>query len=250
MIIDTHCHLYKEDYDDLDEVLNELKEKSIKVIVNGCSVKTNKEAIELANTYDFVYATVGFHPSEIEGINESDYEELEGQLNNNNVIGIGEIGLDYYWDEENKERQKEALERQLNIAKKYNKPVIIHNREATNDIYNILKNYNLKGIIHAFSGSIETARMFIGLGYKLGVGGVLTFKNSSLKDVIKKIDMEYIVLETDSPYLTPEPYRGKRNKPTYVTLVADKLAQIKGLSYSEICKETTVNVVHLFDLND
>jgi TatD DNase family protein len=137
---------------------------------------------------------IGFHPERIDNIKESDYEELESQLANKKVLGIGEIGLDYYWNKDNKEQQKAMFRRLLDIAQKYNKPVAIHSREATNDVYNVLKEYNLKGIIHAFSGSKETAIMFIKLGYMIGVGGVLTFKNSNLKDVIKDIDLEYIVL--------------------------------------------------------
>jgi TatD DNase family protein len=212
-------------------------------------LKTNEEAIEISNTYPFIYSTVGFHPSEIDKIKEDDYLKLENQLKNTKVVAIGEIGLDYYWNKNNKEQQIEMFKKQLDIASEYNKPVIIHSREATEDVLEILHSYKLKGIIHAFSGSIETARQFIMLGYKLGIGGVLTFKNSKLYEVIKDIDLEYIVLETDSPYLTPEPYRGSRNKPTYVSLVAKKISEIKNVSYEDVCSITYNNTVSLFDLN-
>jgi TatD DNase family protein len=221
----------------------------MKVIINGCDLKTNEEAIEISNSYPFIYATVGFHPSEIDKIKEEDYLKLEEQLKNDKVIGIGEIGLDYYWNDSNKEEQKNMFKRQLDIAAKYNKPIIVHNREATKDVLDILTEYKLKGIIHAFSGSIETAREFIKLGYKLGIGGILTFKNSKLYEVIKEIDLEYIVLETDSPYLTPEPFRGHRNKPTNVSLVAKKISEIKNVSYEDVCSITYNNTKVLFDLN-
>lgn len=248
MMIDTHCHLYKEEYDDLELIIDEVEKSNMVIIINGCNKNTNQEAIDLANEYDFIYATIGFHPSEIDSVKESDYLLLEQQLVNNKVVGIGEIGLDYYWNKENKEEQKVMFERQLSIAKKYNKPVIIHSRDAISDTYDILSQYRLNGILHAFSGSLETAKQFIKLGYKLGIGGVLTFKNSMLKDVIKDIDLKYIVLETDSPYLTPEPHRGKKNKPTYVSLVAEKLSKIKGIEYNEVCKLTTSNANSVFDL--
>lgn len=249
MLFDTHCHLYRSDYDDLDSIIEEIKDKNMKVIINGCDLKTNEEAIEISNSYPFIYATVGFHPSEIDKIKEEDYLKLEEQLKNDKVIGIGEIGLDYYWNDSNKEEQKNMFKRQLDIAAKYNKPIIVHNREATKDVLDILTEYKLKGIIHAFSGSIETAREFIKLGYKLGIGGILTFKNSKLYEVIKEIDLEYIVLETDSPYLTPEPFRGHRNKPTNVSLVAKKISEIKNVSYEDVCSITYNNTKVLFDLN-
>jgi TatD DNase family protein len=247
MIIDTHCHLYSEEYENLDEVIKEVKDSNTIAIINGIDPESNKEAIELANKYDFLYVMIGFHPEKIDEIKEEDYNKLELQLSNKKVLGIGEIGLDYYWNKNNKEQQIVMFKKLLDIAKKYNKPINVHSREATNDVYNILRKYNLKGIIHAFSGSKEIANMFIKLGYYIGIGGVLTFKNSNLKDVIKDISMEYIVLETDSPYLTPEPYRGKQNRPNYVSFVAKKLAEIKSKPYNEICEATTENVAQIFD---
>lgn len=249
MIIDTHCHLYDDEYDDLDGIIKETKDNNMIVIINGCNPATNKQAIDMASKYDFIYATIGFHPSNIDEIEENSYKEIEEQLENKKVIGIGEIGLDYYWNKGNKDEQKQMFKRLLDMAKKYNKPIIVHSRESINDIYDILKEYDLKGIIHNFTGSLESAKQFTKLGYKLGIGGVLTFKNSNLKDVIKHIDMEYIVLETDSPYLTPEPYRGKKNKPVYVKLVAEKLGEIKGIPYDKICEKTTSNVRSIFDLD-
>ncbi len=249
MIIDTHCHLFKEEYDDLEDILKQLEKEKIIVIINGYNPLTNKYAIDLANKYKFIYATIGFHPSNINEVQDESFKILEKQLNNKKVVGIGEIGLDYYWNKNNKEKQKEILKKQLDLAKKYNKPIIVHSRDAVDDVYNLLKKYNLKGILHAFSGSLEQANLFINLGYKLGIGGVVTFKNSKLKEVIKNINLEYIVLETDAPYLTPEPYRGKKNKPIYVRIIAEKIADIKETKYNDVCQITTRNVRSLFDLD-
>ena len=164
-------------------------------------------------------------------------------------VAIGEIGLDYHYTKENKEKQIKLLKSQLSFATKYNLPVIIHARECINDIYNILKEYNLKGVIHAYSGSYEMAREFIKLGYKIGIGGVITFKNSNLKEVVRRIDIKDIVLETDSPYLTPEPNRGKKNNPLYLKYIIDTIANVKNMTYESVVNITTQTAISLFDLN-
>ena len=200
-MIDTHCHLFKEDYDNLEELLNEMKDKNIKAIVNGCDLKSNIEALDLSKNEN-IYAAIGFHPENIDDFKE---EYLDFIVNNiDKIVAIGEIGLDYHWVSDNKEAQIKLFEEQLKIAEKYNKPVIVHSRDAIEDTYNMLKKYNVKGTIHAFSGSLEMANKFIKLGFKLGIGGVITFKNCRLKDVIKEIDLSNIVLETDSPYMSPD----------------------------------------------
>ena len=248
MIVDTHCHIYEEYYDNLDILLKDIQEENIILIVNGVDPKSNREILSLTKKYPFVYGTIGFHPSEADKINENDYIELEEQLKEEKIVGIGEIGLDYYWTKENKEEQLLMFKKQLDLAKKYNFPVIIHNREATEDIINMLSNYNLKGIIHAYSKSVETARIFIKMGYKLGIGGVLTFKNSNLKDVIKQLDVNNLVVETDSPYLTPEPNRGKKNSPLYTKLIIEQIAKIKGISDIKIKEELFKSTIEIFDL--
>lgn len=247
MLIDTHCHLSCDDYNNLDDIINEFDGI---MIASGCDLKTNKEVIELVNKYDNVYGTLGIHPEEIENFKEFDLKFIEDNLNNKKIVGIGEIGLDYYWVKDNKEQQKELFIKQLDIAKKYNKAVIVHSREAIQDTYDILKKYNLKGSIHCFNSSLEMAREFIKIGYKIGVGGVLTFKNSKkLQEIVKDIDLKYILLETDSPYLTPEPYRGKKNKPSNVYYVALKLAELKNLSIETIINQTEQNALKEFSIN-
>lgn len=246
MLIDTHCHLFNEYYSNLDELIKEMEKENIYAIVNGCNSKTSEEVILLSKKYKNIYASIGYHPTEIEDISQFNINELKDNINN--VVAIGEIGLDYYWNKDNKDFQIELLKRQLAFAEEHKLPVIIHNREATMDIYNILKEYNVKGVIHAFSGSYEMAIKFIDLGFKLGIGGVITFKNSKLKDVIEKIDIKNIVLETDSPYLTPEPNRGKINSPLNLKYIAQFISKLKDISYDEVVKITTNNACCLFDL--
>ena len=231
MYIDTHCHLSLEDYDDIDLVIKENRENNIsKIIISGCTRDTIKETLDLIDKYSDVYATIGYHPSEADITNESDLIVLEEQIQNKKVVGIGEIGLDYHYGTDNKSKQIELFRKQMELAEKYNLPVVIHSRDATEDTINILKEYKVIGDMHCFSGSIETARIYINMGYKLGIGGVVTFKNSNLYKVIESVGLENIILETDSPYLTPEPYRGKKNSSKYIPYVAEKIADILGVS--------------------
>ena len=246
MLIDTHCHLSANDYDNVFDLIKEMNDNNIYAIVNGCEENSNKECIELSKKYKNIFSAIGYHPEEINNINDLDLQLIRSDINN--VVAIGEIGLDYYWKKDNKIKQKELLESQLKLAEENNLPVIIHSRESTMDIYNILKQYKLKGVIHAFSGSYEMANNFIKLGYKIGIGGVVTFKNSNLKDVVSKISLNDIVLETDSPYLTPEPNRGKKNSPLNLKYIAKYISDIKHISYEEVCNTTSANAIALFDL--
>lgn len=248
MFIDTHCHIYEEYYEDIEEIMKEIEEENIILIINGVDKKSNQEVIELTNKYPFVYGTLGFHPSEVDAVTDADFIELEAQLKLDKIVGIGEIGLDYYWKDDNKERQIEVFKKQLDIAQKYDYPVIIHNRESTEDIITILKDYNLKGIMHAFTKSYELAQLFIKMGYKIGIGGVLTFKNTNLKETLKELDIKDIVLETDSPYLTPEPNRGKQNHPKYLKYIAKEIARLKEISYEKTKEIILQNTLDLFDL--
>ena len=246
MLIDTHCHLSYDDYDSLDEVI---KNMNGIMIASGCDDKTNKEVLELVTKYDNVYGTLGIHPSEIDSVTNDSFNIIEKNLSNPKIVGIGEIGLDYYWTKETKEKQKEILEIQLELANKYNKPVVIHSRDAIKDTYNILKKYNLKGTIHCFSSSLEMALEFIKLGYKIGVGGTLTFKNSkTIQDIVKQIDIKNILIETDSPYLSPEPLRGKKNVPSNIYYVAKKISELKNIDIEDVINITMSNAISIFDL--
>lgn len=246
-MIDTHAHILSEFYDNIDELIEELKSKEIIKVINCAdSVETSKEVLNIYTKYEgYLLPAVGIHPENIENANISAIEEL---IKNNKVFAIGEIGLDYHYNDENKKEQREYFIKQLDFAIKYDLPVIIHIREAMQECFDILKTRKNRGIIHCFSGSTEMAREYIKLGYKLGIGGVLTFKNSKLYEVIEKIDLKDIVLETDSPFLSPEPYRGKKNKPSNVFYVAKRIAEIKNISIEEVINTTTKTASQIFDI--
>lgn len=250
MYIDTHCHLSSEDYDDIDLVIKENRENSIdKIIISGYSRDTIIETLELIEKYNDVYATIGYHPSEADITPMEDLNLLERQIQCKKVVGIGEIGLDYHYGKDNRDKQIILFRKQMKIADKYKLPVVIHSRDAVEDTINILKEYpNVKGDMHCFSGSYETAKIYINMGYKIGVGGVVTFKNSNLYKVIEDVGLENIVLETDSPYLTPEPFRGKKNSSKYLPYVAKKISEILNCSEEKVAKITNNNAISLFDL--
>lgn len=250
MYIDTHCHLSIEDYNDIDKVIEENKDALVeKIVVSGCSRESIEEVMDLKDKYDMVYVTIGYHPEYADTVTESDLDYLKSLLGEKKIIGIGEIGLDYHYTKENKDKQIWLFEEQLKIADAFNLPVVIHSRDATMDTINILKKYKAKGIIHCFSGSLETANIYISMGFLLGIGGVVTFKNSKLKDVVKEVPLESIVLETDSPYLTPVPFRGKVNSSKYLEYIAMFIADIKNISVEELAEITNKNASSLFDFN-
>ena len=250
MFIDTHCHLSKEDYDDIDLVIKENRENNIsKIIISGCSRDSIFESIELSKRYEEVYLTLGYHPSEVETVNDEDLLELENLLKLDKVVGLGEIGLDYYYGKDNKKEQMELFRKQLVIAEKLDIPVVIHSRDAVEDTINILKEFDLTGVIHCFSGSVETAKIYTSMGYMLGIGGVVTFKNSNLYKVVEKVGIKNIVLETDSPYLAPTPFRGQKNSSKYIPLIAEKISDILEISLEEVGNETTKNACSMFDLD-
>lgn len=246
-MIDTHAHILSEFYDDIDELIEELKNKDIIKVINCAdSIETSKEVLNIYNKYEgYLLPAVGVHP---ENIDNSNLETIENILKEHQVFAVGEIGLDYHYNDENKDEQKEYFIKQLDLAIKYDLPVIIHIREAMQECFDILKTRKNRGIIHCFSGSIEMAREYIKLGYKLGIGGVLTFKNSKLYEVVEKIDLKDIVLETDSPFLSPEPFRGKKNKPCNVLYVAKRIAEIKNISLEEVINTTTATAKQIFDI--
>ena len=248
MFTDTHCHISKKDYENIDEIIKNATEAGIhKMINNGADYESNQEVLEISSKFSNVYAAIGFHPQNLENFKEEYYTQIEENIDK--IVAIGEIGLDYYNGYEDKEKQKEVFEKQLQLAEKYNKPVIVHSRRATEDTINILKKYpNVKGDIHCFSGSIETAKIYIKMGYKLGFNGVITFKNANTYKIIEEIPDESILLETDCPYLTPEPFRGHRNEPKYIANIAERVYNIKYIAQEELSKITEKNVKDLFDI--
>ena len=250
MYIDTHCHISINDYENISFLINKIKDSGIeKIIVNGCDMESNLEVLELTKKYDIVYGALGFHPTELDKFDESYLMWLDEHIDDDKIVALGEIGLDYHYDNTDKNKQLNIFERQLKVAEKHNKPIIIHSRDSIQDTYDILKKYNLKGSLHCFSGSLEMAREFIKLGYLIGVGGVVTYKNAkNIVNVIENIDLEYILLETDAPYLTPEPFRKNKNDSSYLPLIAKKIADIKGVSVSIIEKTTSDNANRLFDI--
>ena len=251
MYIDTHCHLSIEDYDDIDLVIKENLAAGVeKIIISGCTKDSIIESLDLATKYDCVYVTIGFHPSEVNITSESDLIFLKDHINDTKVVGIGEIGLDYHYGKDDIDKQKELFRKQMLIADEYNLPVVIHSRDAVNDTVSILKEFpNVHGDIHCFSGSLETAKEYLKMNYMLGIGGVVTFKNSNLYKVIEQIGVDNIIFETDSPYLTPEPFRGKKNSSKYIPYISKKVAEILQKDEEEIRKIVLDNTYRLFDLN-
>lgn len=249
MYIDTHCHLSIDDYDDIDKVIKENRDVGIeKIVISGCTRDSIIESLELSKKYNDVYVTIGYHPSEASITTDDDLSLLEDQILDNKVVGIGEIGLDYHYGKDDMEMQKELFRRQLKIANDNNLPVVIHSRDATEDTIEIIKEFpNVHGDIHCFSGSIETAKIYISMGYVIGIGGVVTFKNSNLYKVVEEIGLDNIVLETDSPYLTPSPFRGEKNSSKYIPLIAEKISEVLNCPITLVSSKTIDNTNRLFD---
>ncbi|MFS0784133.1 TatD family hydrolase [Bacillus sp. 1P06AnD] len=255
MLIDTHVHLNAEQYnEDLTEVIERAKEQGVdKMVVVGFDAETIKRAIELVEEYPFLYASVGWHPVDAIDMTEEDLKWLEELASHPKVVALGEMGLDYHWDKSPKDIQKEVFRKQIALAKRVNLPIIIHNREATQDIVNILKEEGadeVGGIMHCFSGSEEIAEECMKMNFYISFGGPVTFKNArNVKEVAAQIPLDRLLVETDCPYLTPHPYRGKRNEPGYVKLVAEEIASLKGLPFEEIAAATTENAKKLFGID-
>ena len=252
MLIDTHCHLNSHKFDDnLLEVINRALNNDVQtMIVVGYDHETNHRAIKLAEQYPFIYATVGFHPTEAKDITDKDFAELVSLLSHKKVVGIGECGLDFYWDKEHVEKQIQVFQRQIELSKEYNLPLIIHMRDASEATYNVLSDYHdIKGIMHCYSGSAQMVPLFTDLGLHISIGGPVTFKNGRVpKEVAKIVPLERLLIETDSPYLSPHPYRGKTNEPMRVKLVAEEIAQLRELTYKKISEVTTKNAIELFNI--
>ncbi len=248
MLIDTHCHISKDDYEDIDKIIEDDFKEVDKIIISGCSKKDIIESLDIAENKENIYVTIGFHPDQVGKVRDEDLKFLEEQCSNLKVVGIGEIGLDYHYVSDNHEEQIDLFEKQLKIAEKLDMPVVIHSRDATKDTIDTLKKYKVRGVIHAFSGSVETANIYISMGYLLGIGGVVTFKNSKLFEVVKSVGIEHIVLETDSPYLTPHPFRGLQNSSKYIPVIAKRISEVVEKSYDEVSLITGNNAIKMFDL--
>ena len=250
MYMDTHAHIYKEYYNDIEKLLIQIKKDNCFGVINaGCNQETNEEVILLAKKYNNLFATLGIHPENATNYKTKNIDYIIKHLKEERVVGIGEIGLDFHYQGYNKEEQIMLFEKQLAIAQKHKLPVVIHSRDATNDTIKCLKKFKVTGVIHCFTGSIETAREYIKLGYKLGIGGVVTFKNAKLKEVVNAIGLENIVLETDCPYLSPDPVRGKINHPGNIKYIIEFLSKYLNISEKEIIKKTNENVKKVFDIN-
>lgn len=255
MLFDTHAHLNAEEFDpDREEVLRRAKEAGVRRILNiGFNRDSIPSSLQLAEKYDYIYSSVGWHPQDAHSFTQKDLEWLGELAKHPKVIAIGEIGLDYYWDTSPRDVQQKVFRLQIGLAKKLGLPIVIHDRDAHEDLLKILKEEKAEEgggvIMHAFSGSVEMAKECIQLGYYLSFGGTVTFKNAVRpKEVAKAIPLEKMLIETDSPYLTPHPYRGKRNESAYVRLVAEKLAELRGLTVEEIEEITYRNAVRVLHL--
>ena len=251
--IDTHCHLAEDEFDlDRDEVIKRAVEANVKTIVLiGVGLKGAKKALALAETSSLFYAAIGFHPEEVRSITEEDWENMEVLMHHPKVIAVGEIGLDFYWDKEPSTHQKQEVLflRQIDLANRLNKPIIIHSRDALQRTYDLLKTYPVsrKGIMHCYSGSAEMAHEFIKLGYMISLAGPVTFKNAhSPKEVAQAVDINHLLIETDAPYLSPVPHRGTRNESAYVVETAAVIAHLRVLSLDTLMKALSSNFMRLF----
>ena len=255
MFIDTHVHLNADQYDeDLQQVIDRALEAKVeKMVVVGFDRKTIERAMKLADEYEFIYAVIGWHPVDAIDCKEEDLQWIEELASHPKVVAIGETGLDYYWDKSPKDVQQALFRKQIHLAQKLNLPIVIHNRDATGDVVQILREENaasVGGVMHCFSGSVETAKECINMNFMISLGGPVTFKNARMpKEVAKEISLEHLMIETDAPYLAPHPFRGKRNEPSYVPLVAEEIARQKGLSTEEVAHATTFNATKFFKLD-
>lgn len=252
-IFDVHAHYDDDKFDEDREVLlSSLKEKDVACVVNaGTSIETSQWSLDYADKYDFMYATVGIHPEAVcDGNVPQNYlEQLEKMAQHKKAVAIGEIGLDYYWEKDKKEIQKKIFTEQIELANKLSLPIVVHDRDAHGDTLDILKEYKPKGIVHCFSGSVEMCKEIVKLGMSISMGGVVTFKNAkqSVK-VVEYIPLDRLLLETDAPYLTPVPFRGKRCDSSMIKFTAMRIAEIKGISVEELLNITKQNACRIYNI--
>ncbi|TDF91607.1 TatD family hydrolase [Paenibacillus piri] len=254
MLTDTHTHLNAPQFDeDRHDVIQRAVESGISRIINiGFNRETIPSSIALAEQYDFIYSTVGWHPQDAKDMTSDDLAWIEQLCSHPKVVAIGEIGLDYYWDTSPKDVQDRVFREQIRLARKLDMPIVIHNRDAHHDILQVLREEraaDVGGVMHCFSGSWETAKLCLDMNFYISFGGPVTFKNAKQpKEVLEKVPLDRLLIETDAPYLTPHPFRGKRNESSYVKLVAETAAQIKGLTLEKLAHATTQNAITLFGL--
>jgi TatD DNase family protein len=254
MFIDTHAHLFYENFEnDLDEVIAKAKEAGVdKIIVPATDIPTAKQTVELTKKYEMIYGAVGVHPHETKNWNDDLTKEIEELSQNPKIVAIGEIGLDYYYDFSPKEKQIQAFKAQIELALKINKPIVVHNRESDEDIMNIIRSYKESGLraqFHCFNGNKEDANELIEMGHIISFTGNITFKKAdSLRETLAGIELKNLLLETDSPFMTPVPHRGKRNDPSYVKFVAEKISEVHNLSIDEVARITSENVHNFYGI--
>jgi TatD DNase family protein len=254
MLFDSHAHLDDERFDDdREKVINSLKENGVDLIVDpGADISSSVQAVNLSKEYENIYAAVGVHPHSAKDMNEDTLKILKALSKNDKVVAIGEIGLDYHYDNSPRDVQKKWFKEQIKLAKELNLPIIIHTREAQKDTFDIVKeeyDENLRGVLHCYSGSLEMAREYLDMGFYISFAGPITFKNSKVpKQVAKEVPLDKLLVETDCPYLTPEPHRGKRNEPLYVRYVASTIAELKGITFEEVARRTKENAIRFFEI--
>lgn len=251
MFFDSHAHYDDDAFDaDRDELLSSLPQNNVSNIINiGADMPSSRRSVQLAEKYEFMYAAVGVHPHDAKSYTSDDEAELAKLCAHPRVVAIGEIGLDYHYDNSPRDIQKEVFKKQLELAKKLRMPVIIHSREATEDTLSILKEFSPRGVVHCFSGSVETAKTVLDMGMYISLGGPVTYKNAvKTVEVAEFVPIDRLLIETDCPYLAPVPYRGKRNSSLFIHATAEKLADIKGISVEELARITAENTKKLFNI--
>lgn len=249
MLIDTHCHIYKSEMENAQEIIKEAAKNDISIILNGTDPQSNLEILGLSDKYNNVYAALGYFHTFADKITDEDISLLDSQLENDKVIAVGEIGLDYYYTKENKDKQKELFEEMLNLARNHDLPVIVHSRKSIQDTFDILKKHDVVGSMHCYQGSAEMAQQFIKLGFYIGIGGPITHTNNKkTKRMVKKIDINHILVETDSPYLTPEEKKGEENTSLNLKYIIRKIAEELGMQEDEVIRITTQNAKRLFNI--
>ena len=249
MIIDTHCHIYNSEMENAEEIIKEARKNDIDLILNGTGPLSNREVLKLSAKYENVHAAIGYFYTFADAVTDEDISLLDRQLSNDKVIAVGEIGLDYYYTRDNKDGQKELFEKMLSLAEKHDLPVIVHSRKSMQDTFDILKKHDVVGSLHCYQGSAEMALEFIKLGFYIGIGGPVTYNNNKkVKKVLKKIDINHILVETDSPYLTPQEKMGEKNSSLNLKYIIRKIAQQLDLDETEVIKATTDNAKNLFKI--
>ncbi len=249
-LVDTHAHIYDKQFKpDFDEIIDRISKELEFIVSIGYDLESSEKSVDLAEKYPFIYGVVGVHPTDIKKYSDTVERKLEELARNEKVVAIGEIGLDYHWMEDPKEEQEEIFRRQMELSRRVGLPVVIHTRDAMEDTVKILEDYkDVGGIMHCYPGSYETAEKLIDR-YYFGIGGVVTFKNNKVtKETVKKLPIEKIVIETDCPYLTPEPFRGKRNEPVYVRYIAEEIARIKEMPLEKVIEITTGNAKKVYNI--